>query len=341
MDYIGQISQDWNSSLKNQRTRRPKCENEENKIKITIVDEIGCDQDFCIGFSSSLKTLFNEYADKKGISLRNTRFSYKGKTIFLSSVGQPTPAELGMSDQDTITALSTVVDQEVEVTKGKISCQKPSRKGSPSNKKIKGKRKKNGHIAVKTSKTDQEYKIEHSQALTRLFEEAEPKFKQIRHDLNVLALECKKSRQMSVASIAKGSEPSSLTNPTFEDNNGKAGKSHFVVQVGEVENLYRTTKPSKVLQSNMSQLPCVASLDLHGLTKEEALKKLDQSLEEWKDEAMNGSYPWVIPVVIVCGCGKQVLSETVEQWIKRKRCVANAPKSVFQTFCRGRHGSFH
>lgn len=65
MDYIGQISQDWNSSLKNQRTRRPKCENEENKIKITIVDEIGCDQDFCIGFSSSLKTLFNEYADKK------------------------------------------------------------------------------------------------------------------------------------------------------------------------------------------------------------------------------------------------------------------------------------
>lgn len=332
MEYINQISQDWNSSLKSQQKRRPKCEGEEKKIKITFVDQIGCGEEFSIGVSTSLKTLFNEYADEKGISLRNIRFSYNGKTIFLSSAGRQTPEELGMSDHDTITVLSTVVDQVVEVSKEEISYKNPSRKGSSPTKKNKSKRKKKGHNAFKISKSDHDYKVEHSQALTRLFEEAEPKFKQIRQDLNVLVLECKKPKKRINASNANESVSSFVSNPITEDSCGKAGKSHFVVQVGEVENLYKTTKPSTVVQSNISQLTCIASLDLHGLTKYEAVKILERSLEKWKDEAMSGSYPWVIPAVIVCGCGSQVLSETVEQWIKQKSCVANAPKSLVSKF---------
>eukprot|EP00569_Conticribra_weissflogii_P013268 CAMPEP_0171384088 /NCGR_PEP_ID=MMETSP0879-20121228/37904_1 /TAXON_ID=67004 /ORGANISM="Thalassiosira weissflogii, Strain CCMP1336" /LENGTH=337 /DNA_ID=CAMNT_0011896289 /DNA_START=883 /DNA_END=1896 /DNA_ORIENTATION=+ len=332
MEYISQISQDWNSSPKSQRKRRTKCEGEEKKIKITFVDEIGCSQEFSIGVPTSLKTLFNEYADKKGISLRNTRFSYNGKTIFLSSAGRQTPEELGMSDHDTFTLLSTVVDQGVEVPKEETSYKNSSRKGSYPTKKTKGKRKKKGNNAFKISTSDHDYKVEHSQALTRLFEEAEPKFKKICQDLNALVLECKKPKQKINTSSAKESLSSFVSNPITEDRFGKAGKSHFVVQVGEVENSYRTTKPSTVVQSNISQLPCVASLDLHGLTKYEALKILDRSLEKWKDEAMIGSNPWVIPAVIVCSCGSQVLSETVEQWIKQKSCVANAPKCLVSKF---------
>jgi hypothetical protein len=44
------------------------------------------------------------------------------------------------------------------------------------------------------------------------------------------------------------------------------------------------------------------------------------------DAAMKGEYPWVIPAVIVCGGGNQILSETVEAWIREKKNVANAPK---------------
>ena len=67
-------------------------------------------------------------------------------------------------------------------------------------------------------------------------------------------------------------------------------------------------------------------IDLHGFTKDEALERLNLSLVEWVDAAMHGSYPWVIPAVIVCGGGNQILSETVENWIRDNKNVANAPK---------------
>jgi hypothetical protein len=53
-------------------------------------------------------------------------------------------------------------------------------------------------------------------------------------------------------------------------------------------------------------------LDLYGCTREEAIARLTESLKKWVDTAMKGSYPFVITAVIVCGCGSQVLSETVK-----------------------------
>ena len=106
---------------------------------------------------------------------------------------------------------------------------------------------------------------------------------------------------------------------------GKAGKPNFIVQVGEVQNLYKTAKPSVL--SSQHRLCSASTLDLHGCTRKEALIKLDESLEVWVDTAMKGSYPFVIPAMIVCGCGNQVLSETVEKWIKSARNVCNAPKN--------------
>ncbi len=108
---------------------------------------------------------------------------------------------------------------------------------------------------------------------------------------------------------------------------GRAGRSHFVVQVGEVQNLYKMTK-SSVLTPRQSQ-SSVPTLDLHGCTREEAIAELNEILEQWVDTAMKGSYPFVITAMIVCGCGTQVLSETVQGWIKSSIQVHNAPKNHF------------
>jgi hypothetical protein len=62
---------------------------------------------------------------------------------------------------------------------------------------------------------------------------------------------------------------------------------------------------------------------------EEAIARLNESLEEWVDIAMKGYDPFVITAVIVCGCGTQILSETVQGWIKSTRQVRNAPKNHF------------
>ena len=75
-----------------------------------------------------------------------------------------------------------------------------------------------------------------------------------------------------------------------------------------------------------TSLPPMETLDLHGCTKAEAISKMDESLKVWVDTAMQGSYPFVQPAVIVCGCGNQILSETVQQWIKSNDKVSNAPK---------------
>ena len=71
-------------------------------------------------------------------------------------------------------------------------------------------------------------------------------------------------------------------------------------------------------------------LDLHGFTQVEALQKLDESLIPWVDAAMRGSYQFVIPAKIVCGCGNQVLSEVAEKWIHEHNQVRNSPKGQSQ-----------
>ncbi|KAL7453171.1 hypothetical protein ACHAWC_004842 [Mediolabrus comicus] len=64
------------------------------------------------------------------------------------------------------------------------------------------------------------------------------------------------------------------------------------------------------------------------MSKVEALQALRKSLPNWNDLAMKGEYPWVIPVDIICGCGNQILSEVVTDWIKTENNkVRNRPKN--------------
>ena len=94
--------------------------------------------------------------------------------------------------------------------------------------------------------------------------------------------------------------------------------------VGEVQNLHRTTKSSR------QGLSSKFALDLHGHSREGALCWLDESLELWVDAAMKGSYPFLVQVTIVCGCGNQILEEAVEGWIRATRNVGKAPNRALR-----------
>jgi DNA-nicking Smr family endonuclease len=97
---------------------------------------------------------------------------------------------------------------------------------------------------------------------------------------------------------------------------GKAGKKCFPVLIGHEEYLYKSSKASK-----LSQVP-PRSLDLHGCSRDEAIVKLSISLSKWLDAAMN-EHPYTLPVNIITGGGCQIISDTVEHWIRENRNVAN------------------
>ena len=165
-----------------------------------------------------------------------------------------------------------------------------------------------------------------ARAFTKVFEELQPRLKDIRMGLNALDLQCQPKKRKNTASKKNMIQEAVGHTLPGSEIGGKAGKSHFVIQVGEVQNLYKTTKASSTTPLNVSQ-GGIPTLDLHGYTKEEAIVKLDESLEAWFEIAMMGSYPFVITAVIICGCGSQVLSETVQDWIKSTSRVRNAPKN--------------
>ena len=70
---------------------------DDEKISLIIGGE-----NYQVGTSTPLKTLFNEYTEKQSVSLKSLRFSYGGKTLFVSTAGRKTPIKLGMLDCDTI-----------------------------------------------------------------------------------------------------------------------------------------------------------------------------------------------------------------------------------------------
>ena len=125
------------------------------------------------------------------------------------------------------------------------------------------------------------------------------------------------------------SPKSNMTNQLPDGLGDKALKTRFIVNVGEVQNLYKSTKPSSNRRKASQAVRENITVDLHGLSKADALETLDDMLPEWVEIAMRGDDPWVIPVTIVCGKGGQSLSEVVEDWIKRNEKVANAPKSMY------------
>mmetsp|Transcript_9005 Transcript_9005/g.15672 ORF Transcript_9005/g.15672 Transcript_9005/m.15672 type:complete len:519 (+) Transcript_9005:81-1637(+) len=342
-----QLGNDFSHASKSSQ-RAPSQVSAGKEIKLIIVDGSHEDERHSvnIGSSTTLKTLFNDYAEKRGVSLRSLRFSYAGKTLFLSSVSNKTPEELNMHDQDVIYAHNTNAFQESSGT-SPSACQGASRKKYKQKKKMphencetnkisknvrKGKCRGKGEGEKKQqpkqnepTKTLEEYKAEHSIVLSKLHEEVQHQLKEIRMRLNALDIHRQPPKQKKRNSINKKRKnkedipTQQIPSPAID---GKAGKAFYNIKVGDSQNLYRSCKSSQ-------KIPCrdLPTLDLHGCTREEALIKLDKILEAWVDTAMHGPYPFVIPGKIVCGCGNQILSEIVEEWIRNNDQVANAPRN--------------
>ena len=325
--YVQDISRSWGKGGTD-KDSNPGSE----EIQVVLIDSDTDEQKTLnIGSNSTLKSLFNKYADERGISLRSLRFSYNNKTLFLSSIGQKTPSSLGIKNLDII----VVAKNEQETSISSIANTKINRCGSNSpgsggmtrrtsldlGKPRANRRATWTGCSIDTS-SEAYQKLMHSRQLTILFDEAEPIFTKIRQQLNDRSIQRSKPKRRSTTSRQAPVVVQHINNFGSEGLGGKAGKVLFNVNVGQVENLYKTRKT--VASYNRSAL----YIDLHGHTKEQAETKLDECLPEWIDIAMRGEYPFVIPVTIVCGGGAQVLSETVERWIKENDGIANAPKRI-------------
>ena len=65
-------------------------------MRLNLVDGSKKEDTFDVPSSVIWKLFFSDYAEKHGVSLRSLRFSYKNKSVFLSSVGNKSPEELNM-----------------------------------------------------------------------------------------------------------------------------------------------------------------------------------------------------------------------------------------------------
>ncbi|KAL3808164.1 hypothetical protein ACHAXA_010650 [Cyclostephanos tholiformis] len=317
------------------RESRPPTEEERRTMGLVHPDAtIIKNYSYDIGSETTLRPIFNSFCTKRGVTLQSLRLTYKGKTMFLSDMKNKTPKQLGMlKDHENDEAIFVVVQSdEAQVDSASVRPEKTQQRGEKK-KRGNGVR---GASKVKKERIKQEeptvsiedYKRSHSMILTRLHEEAQPLLKDIRTKLNALDLERQPPKSKSKGN-KKCTREEPQDHPLPGDGvSGKAGKSFFVVQVGEVQNLYKTTKPSSSLATSSQQgQSSVPTLDLHGCTRDEAVLRLNEALKEWVDIAMRGYDPFVITVVIVCGCGSQVLMETVQEWIKSTSQVRNASKN--------------
>jgi DNA-nicking Smr family endonuclease len=353
-DYVDQISSDWNNaggSSKNgtnnttgkqRRGRRATLDSvpTDSFIEIKLIDSATQEETkMRYGLSMPLKTLFKKYAEDRNLSLRELRFSYEGRTLFLSSAGNKSPEDLGIENLDSITVVNNAApssrrnEEEKEESSGISSSDESKGSGasrSKGNGKGKGKRQRPRGRRASWSGPEimgeaERFKLIHSRKLTKVFAEAAPQFEQIRRKLNELNLTCTPPKVK--ASTTRKKSPARIpalpvTHNLGEGTGGKAGSPFHAVHVGSPENLYMTQKDVKSMRGQKS-----VSIDLHGMAKDEALVTLDEELPKWVNSAMRGSHPFVIPVVIVCGCGNQILSEAVEGWIKSNESVARAPKA--------------
>ena len=321
LEYVNNYGKEMRLVMKEELTPT---EAERDRLGVSAGVKITKCYNYEVGSEVALKPMFTAFANQRGTNLRSLRLSYKGKRMFISSVWNKCPKELSMQDEDVI---HVVVSEEEKVVTKPIQQQTPKAKTQKKKKQVgkKSKAKKKPVSKEEIVVTMEDYKAQHSLAFTKVFEELQPRLKEIRIGLNALDLQCQPKKLKSCGKKSSDEAVDHSTLPGSEIG-GKAGKSHFVIQVGEVQNLYKTTKASSTSPLNVSQ-GGIPTLDLHGYTEEEAIVKLDESLEAWFEIAMTGSYPFVITALIICGCGSQVLSETVQDWIKSTSRVRNAPKN--------------
>lgn len=297
-----------------------------DRINIGIINEFAAPISIVLSEMVSVKTMMMVIGrSTKGSNV--SRFLIKNqstsKTIFMSSDREKALYSAGIHDGDVleIVDIKDTSNDRLEVTPTKTKA-KPKRTQKKANRSPKKKPKSKSRVVIKTAV---DHKVEHSKFLTLVFEEADPKFRDIRLRLNAMMIKKEpKSTKVTANKPQLGAEGMSFAG---NDNSGKAGKSIYNILVGERDNLYLSTK-KKAPQCNTGSNQSI-SIDLHGCTKDKAIGMLDSALPVWVDFALTGSYPWVVKVDVICGGGNQILSEAVEKWIKEQKNVAQRPKSFY------------
>ena len=305
-------------------------EEDDSTIDIVFFNQVSSEINHVVlrhGYNEKMKILFSRYAAMREIPLKSLRFKSDNKVLFLSSIGKKSPRDLGMQNNDVIYASRFesigMKRNEIETIK---KCR-PSQGVGTKKGKAKSKKKTTNQPSYSTMNEEERLRREHSKMLTIVFDEANPLFKEIRQKLNSLFLEQTQPKVKLLSPRIRARQPTSadLSDISSVSLDNKAVKTRFNVIVGEVGNLYKSTKPSKNIKAHEVSF----TIDLHGYSKEAAVRELDASLPSWVDAAMHGDYPFVIPVTIICGAGGQVLSEVVEKWIRENERVANARKNIF------------
>lgn len=270
---------------------------------------------------TELQTIYRTYADFSGKSIRSIRLNYKGDYIFLSRSGKVTVGDFDMKLNDVVLAVEpsrNIVPAEAHANTLSTALKVSNiNTNTFKHRQVQQRSQWSGFV---DNRDEQYYRIQHSERLTHVLKEAEPHFEVIRKLLNDLNI--KRTQPKNKSKVME-------TLPTEQNDNDKAyswgevkvGRGHYYVNVGEVENLYKTSKHRK-LSPTSKQIP----LDLHGHTKEQAVAALNENLPSWIETAMKGEYPFLVQVEIVCGKGNQILAEVVEGWIKHEKHVANAPR---------------
>ena len=252
----------------------------------------------------------------------------KGSRIFFVTCDDKTVSDVGIDEGDVLQLSQGKcmgnVAAKPELSKQERGCDGSSKRG----RKAKSNSRKREHEGPMTAKQDPSTDILrelHSRAVGPVLDELRPKLKLIRQRLNDLTLQKDLPKKRQSAKTCQGNENVSdnILVPTNTSFDGKAGKSIYHILVGEPNNLYNTGQFNLKTKGQR-----VIVLDLHGCSRYKALGVLRKRLPAWVEDAMKGDYPFVIKVDIICGCGNQVLSELVAQFIRDNDQVANRPKCV-------------
>eukprot|EP00956_Cyclotella_meneghiniana_P005117 scaffold6369_cov73-Cyclotella_meneghiniana.AAC.3 len=287
-------------------------------LQIFIQDNSGMQRCLILPADSKTSAIFSAYEEMTGKS--PCRLKHKGRYIFYSQSKKKSLKHFGICNDDVVavevpvptnmsdkfmtnhTATSSTEKPKVAKTKRQPSQQRRPWVGS-----------------VMDNDSD---RMKHSSQMNLVLKEIQPRLEKIRQHLHGLSLKRTQPKDKAKTSKkARANHKQIECLPSSVGIGSKAGRGSFVVNVGEANNLYKTSKQSKLIRSNPS-----ASLDLHKLTKEQALAALNDSLPTWIETANSGMYPFVIQIRIICGKGSQALSEVVMQWIDSQQQVAHAPK---------------
>ncbi|KAL7492488.1 hypothetical protein ACHAWT_001644 [Skeletonema menzelii] len=234
MKYVDSVANDWGGA--SSKKHRSNQDEDTTKIKVILSNKDDMvDIEKAISVSAILKTLFNDYADECGVSLRSLRFSFNGSMLFLSTAGNMTAKDLGIEDGGVIEVSnvnSTVTKENKPPETSRVS-EGRKRKEKKRSSVLKASQIKKGRQSsvIFNPETDRQ---RHSRKLTKVLDEMEVQLKGIRQNINESMLLCQKSKTRRPSS-RKSLNASSNTvfNPSMAGLGGKAGRTSFSVNVGE------------------------------------------------------------------------------------------------------------